>query len=164
MRKFLVLVVAAGLAGSAVAQFPSVGLTVRAGVFFPTTAAASAGAERWYQAGAEYELFKLRLPATDLATALSLSLDTYGRGGSSSVPLLANLSVRSDRIRYSAGVGASFVRRSGFENRTRLAYQASIGYDVLKGPMPVVIEARYFGVVDTSNFFDGIALSIGVRL
>lgn len=165
MRKCFVLTVAsAAIAGAASAQSPSLGLTIRAGAFFPTTSAATAAGERWYHAGAEFDLFKLKLPATPVGAAISISIDTYGRAGSSSVPLLANFSARADRFRYSVGAGASFVRRSGFEDSVQFAYQASIGYDVVKGPVPVMLEVRYFGVANSSNFFDGIAASVGVRL
>lgn len=163
MRKITALFVASlGLVAGLKAQ--TLGLTVRAGAFFPTTAAASAGGKTWYTAGAELDLFKLPVPATGFSAAITVSLDTYGRAGSSSVPMMLNFSARSAPFRYTVGAGASFVRRSGFEDSFQFAYQLGVSYEVVRGVVPVTLELRYVGVANTNNFFDGLVATVGVRL
>lgn len=163
MRRTIALFLALmGLTATAGAQ--ALGLTVRAGAFFPTTSAARADGESWYTAGAEFDLFRLPVPAAGFGAAIAVSIDTYGRSGSSSVPIMVNFSARSSPFRYTAGVGASFVRRSGFEESFQFAYQLGISYEVIKGAVPVMLELRYVGVANTNNFFDGLAATVGVRL
>jgi hypothetical protein len=134
---------------------------LRVGAFKPSSSSGSAFGETWFTGGVEMDLFKINLgPA---GAKLSFSVDTYSKGGATSVPVLLNYSVRVDKFKYSAGTGVSFVNRTGFTSSVRWAFQISIGYDLSVG-LPLTLEARYFGVAGNTSAFDGFAFTVGFRL
>jgi hypothetical protein len=141
------------------------GLTVRAGVFFPATTAGSALGDNWFTAGIELDVFKLGFLGFDpLQARLSLSVDTYTRSNASSLPILANFVKRQGRLKLSAGAGIAITNLPAEDSEVRFAYQFSLGYDLPWLGIPVMAEVRWFGVNGASNLADGIAVTLGLRL
>ena len=141
------------------------GLLVRAGIFKPTSGTGSAVGSDWFTAGVEMDLFRLRLAGIDpIGGRITLSIDTYSRSGASSIPVLLNFSAKSDQLKYSFGAGVSIAKRPGFDTVTRFAYQFSLGYELPIPGVPILAEARFFGVSGMATALDGIALTLGIRL
>ncbi len=151
---FAALAASSGMlaAGHALAQESKpVGLSIRAGLVWPTTKQARNEGQNWFGAGLDYKIGNLRYgtQAAGFSSSYGLSLDVFSKGDFSSVPLTVNYTGRSDQFYYSAGVGVAFVKfpLTAFETHkeTKLAYQISFGYDFNKTGMPIFVEARYFG-------------------
>lgn len=141
------------------------GLLVRAGIFKPATGTGSAVGDSWFTAGAEVDIFRLNLGGLNpLSSKVTISVDTYSKGGASSIPVLLNYVGKADALKYSAGVGVSIARRPGFDTATKFAYQFSLGYDLPIPGVPLLAEVRYFGVTGVATSLDGFALTLGIRL
>jgi hypothetical protein len=108
----------------------------------------------------------IRLPigVPGMSSSISISADVYGKSGATSVPILVNWVGRGNKFKYSFGGGVAFIDRPTFDDATRFGYQVSIGYEVVKVPTPVTLELKYFGVTDSSNFLDGIAVTVGIKI
>lgn len=158
----------AGAATQAAAQESKpMGLSIRAGLFFPSDSAARDEGKTWFAFGGEFRLSDLQLGAADPAyTAhLSVSADFFGKGDYRNVPVLLNYVGRTNELYYSAGAGLGFARLpsgTGTEDKTRFAYQLSIGYDFQQGRNPFFAEAKYFG--SSESALSGFGVYIGMRL
>ena len=155
------------IAGVAVAQTPinkPLGFLLRFGFFRPTSGAAAALGDQWFTAGVEFSLFKARLPGSDLQGEITLSGDTFSKGGATAVPVLLNYVGYTSSIRYSVGAGAAMLNRDLFENEVRFAMQFSAGYIWKQGPIPLILEIRYYSIFDNNRFFDGFGLTVGLKL
>lgn len=143
------------------------GLSLRAGPFFPSASRASDEGKTWFVAGLEYKLGDLNFSGVDAKTSssYSISLDYYGKGDFRSVPVTLNYVGRTDQFYFSAGAGVAFTRIRTTANQTKsnseFAYQFSVGYDFVKGTTPVFVEARYYGSAETD--LNGFGLLIGTR-
>lgn len=166
-RVILVLAASVTLVGVAVAQAPlgkPLGFLVRFGIFRPSSGAATALGEQWFTAGVEFSLFKARLPGTSTQGEFTLSGDAFTKSGATAVPVLLNYVGYSNSFRYSIGAGAAFLNRDLFESSTRFAMQFSAGYLWTKGPIPILLEVRYYSIFETERFFDGFGITIGLKL
>jgi hypothetical protein len=87
-----------------------VGLSVRAGLLFPTSSYARDLGRTWFGIGVDYKISDLSMGVESaMPTRLSLSVDWYGKGEASAVPVLLNLTGTSaNGWYYSAGAGISF--------------------------------------------------------
>lgn len=142
-----------------------VGLSIRAGIFFPTDSLAKAIAgKNWFAFGAEYKVMDLNLGTKQAGYSghLSISADYMNKSGFSNTPVLLNYVGNVGDIFYSAGAGISFAKIPG-DSKARLGYQASIGYNFTKMKMPIFIEAKYFGVSGREEL-NGFGIYLGIRL
>ncbi|MEX2243809.1 MAG: hypothetical protein WD716_08195 [Fimbriimonadaceae bacterium] len=169
MKKAAVLVIIAALAAAANAQYgqqPS-GVSLRGGMFFPTAASAKAEGKTWFGVGVEYKLKDLSKAygPDDFATSYSISVDYYGKGDHSNMPVLLNWVSRGKQLYYSAGAGLGFAKTpdglGGSDTGTELSFQFSAGYEFKQGMTPFFVEARYFGSAESA--LNGYGIFAGVR-
>jgi hypothetical protein len=145
-----------------------VGVSLRAGVFFPSSSEAKdGGGNTWFGVGLDYKLGNLRFGGMNEGYSASwgISLDYYGKGDFRNVPVLVNYVGRADQFFYSAGAGLGFARAVTAPGRitssTEFSYQLSVGYDFLRGSTPLFLEARYHGSAESR--LNGYAINLGVR-
>lgn len=144
-----------------------VGLSIRAGLVWPTTKQARDEGQSWFGAGLDYKIGNLRFgtQAAGFSSSYGISADVFSKGDFSSVPVTLNYTGRQDQFYYSAGVGVAFVKfpRTSFETHreTKFAYQFSVGYDFNKTGMPIFVEARYFG--NTESRLAAFGAFVGIR-
>ncbi len=159
---------AVGTVSAAFAQTPEpIGLSVRLGALWPSNDAPKNEGDCWFTGGLDYKIKNLNFGNTDpsFSSALSVSLDYYGKGDFSNVPVLLNFVGRKDQFYYSAGAGVAFAKTpdgyGGTDSNLELGYQFSVGFDFTKGQTPVFVEARYQGCGKSD--LNGIALYAGIR-
>jgi hypothetical protein len=157
-----------GLTGIAAAQYEEpLGLSVRAGFFFPGDSAAQDEADTFLAVGVDYEIKPVDMADmySEYNAVYSISLDYYGSGDYSHVPLLINYVGRSDDFYYSLGAGLGFTKTpdglGGTESETELAYALGVGYDFTQGTTPVFVELKYQG--SAKSELNGFGLYGGVR-
>lgn len=189
-------IVGLAVAASLLAGFPNLapaqeskplGLSIRAGGFFPSDSDAKDENDVWFALGLEYKLSDLTLQQDQsVATHLSLSADWFESGDFRQLPLLLNLVATRNQAYFSVGVGVTFARygrwvtinsgggpsegpfgRTDYEEwRTKedtlFAYSIGLGYQFQQGATPVFLEARYFGC--EKSVLNGFAVYAGVRL
>jgi hypothetical protein len=144
-----------------------VGLSLRAGAFFPSDSAARSEADAWFAFGVEFKLKDLHfgVEQAGYSSSLSLSVDGMGKGDYKLTPLLANYVGRVNQFYYTGGVGVAFTEIPvglGSSSDTLFAYSLAVGYDFQQAHLPVFIEGRYFGSTETK--LNGFVAYIGVRL
>lgn len=170
MKKLLTISVLAALTvGIASAQYTRpMGLSVRGGLFMPQASAPrDLEGDTWYGIGLEYRLGDLQFGMADpgFAASYSISIDYYGKGDFSAVPILLNYVGRNNQFYYSAGAGIALTRRPGLNGGTtsdgQFAYQFSVGYDLALGATPMFVEARWMG--NAKSDLNGFALLAGFR-
>lgn len=164
----IVAVLAVATASTAHAQQSATqGLSVRAGMFFPTHSDAKDEGKTWFGVGIERKMGDVAYGmdgGDGFDSSWSLSLDWYGKGGVRSVPLLANFIGRKDQFYYSAGAGISFTRvptGTGHRSGSELAYAFGVGYDFAQGMTAVFVEFRYFGSAESK--VNGTGVFAGMR-
>jgi hypothetical protein len=159
---------AVALAGYAAAQQTTpIGLSLRAGAFFPTDSSARSEANTWFAFGAEFKVKDLHFgeQQAGYSSSLSISADCMTKGSYQNVPVLVNYVGRVNQIYYTAGAGLSFTEvpnETSNSNDTLFGYSLGVGYDFQQAHLPVFIEARYFGT--TESRLDGYVIYLGVRL
>ncbi len=170
MNKTLAIVALAAVAISASAQVNKpIGLSIRAGGFFPSDKIARDLKSTWLTVGAEYKLRDLNLGTTTpgYSGALSLSVDYTASNSARAVPVLINYVGRTNEFFYSGGVGIGFNRDiangGNIATKNRFAYQVGVGYDFVKMSTPLFLEAKYFGFSGGTNL-SGFGLYLGIRL
>ncbi len=154
----------AGTASVHAQESKPVGLSIRAGLFFPQNSnSRNAEGDSWFAAGAEFKLKDLNWKGMGEGYNghLSVSLDTLGKGEIKNVPLLLNYVARANEWYYTAGIGPSFSAFDG-NDRVRLAYQLGVGYDFTQGKTPFFLEAKYWG--NSKAEFTGFGVYAGIRL
>lgn len=165
-------VVLCGLAIPAMAQETKpVGLSVRAGLVFPTSGYGRNVGNTWLGVGAEFKVKDMGIGSMDRAmmSHLSVSLDWYGKGEASSMPILVNWVGNQNEMYYSAGAGFAFTRDrvlvAGIptgRNKTSFAYSLGVGYNFSRGAMPFFVEGRYHG--SSNSRLNALGAYVGVRL
>ncbi len=169
-RKILVTAIgllSIGVASSALAQETKpVGLSLRGGIFFPSSSFSKDIGKQWFAAGAEYRLKEQSLGMPGSNADLSISVDWYGKDNDSTVPVLLNFTGHNNEFYYTAGAGFGMNRQpaagGGTDSKTKLAYQFGIGYNFQQGRSPLFVEARYWG--NSESDLNGIAVYLGIRL
>lgn len=168
MKKILSFALLAALVVPVFAQETKpVGLSLRAGLFFPSASVASDEGNTWFIGGLEYKLGDLNFGGVGSRTSssYSISVDFYNKGDFGSVPVLLNYVGRTEQIYFSAGAGWSSVKRRLTNNTTKtegeFAYQFSVGYDFVQGATPIFVEARYLGTAESD--VNGFGVLVGVR-
>jgi hypothetical protein len=159
MRKWTsLLAVAALVTGSAFATEAKTqgteptGLTVRAGVFFPSEQTVrDATADAWFTAGLEYKLGDIGVPnyTTGYRAHWSISADYYGQDDFTAVPVLVNYVGHANQFHYSAGAGVTFASLP-VEDKTVFGYRLAIGLDFNTGKTPFFVEGGFMGAAGES--------------
>jgi hypothetical protein len=169
-RTFSFATAAALVAAAAIApaqQTKPVGLSLRLGLFWPSSERAKSEGKNWFAFGAEYKLgdikFSSRTPG--YASSYSVSADFFSKGDFRNTPVLINYIGRKDNIYYTAGAGIGFTRTREtaleIETHTEFAYQIGVGYEFLSQNMPLFAEVKYIGSSDSR--LAGFAAFVGVR-
>lgn len=145
-----------------------IGLSIRAGIFWPTQARAKAAGKTWFGGGVEYKLGDLKLAeaGSTLSSSYSVSVDLYQKGSWRNVPVLLNYIGRSSEgFYFFGGAGVGFARTINAvnvkKNSTAFAYQLGVGYDLNKSKMPIFLEAKYIG--SSKSDLNGFGVFAGIR-
>ncbi|MGE0000481.1 MAG: hypothetical protein AB7F50_01125 [Fimbriimonadaceae bacterium] len=163
-------IVAAATSCAAFAQYQKpVGVSARAGVFFPSNGDARDSASTWFTVGAEYKIKDMKLsgaPGMQYGGSISLSLDYYGKGDYSNLPLMLNYTGRFEsNFYYTVGAGIGFNRvpkaGGGTSSGEDFVVGVAAGYDFVRGGTPFFAEARYFG--SNESTLNGFSLVGGIR-
>jgi hypothetical protein len=167
MNRFGIALAAATIAFAGAAQAQEtkpIGLSIRAGLFFPSNGdARDAEGSSWFAGGLELKVKDVNWSGMGEGYTghLSVSLDTIGKGDIRNIPLLLNYVGRRNEWFYSAGLGADFSSFNG-DDRTRIGYQVGAGYDFQQGKTPFFVEAKYWGT--SKSQFNGFGVYAGIRL
>jgi len=171
MKKILTTMVGAALiAGAAVpacaqdVMTKPVGLSIRAGIFFPTDRGVRDVSDAWIGGGVDYKL-PGGMNGMGGNSYLTVSLDYASKGDFRVVPVLVNYVVRNNSLYLFGGVGASFSRRpvsDGFDDKIRFGYQGGVGWDIQRGEHPIFLEGKFMGT-DVSQL-NGFGVYLGFRL
>lgn len=174
-RKILATVLgvtAAMAAVTATAQTTKpMGLSVRAGLVWPTSGYGRNIGRTWFGIGGEYKISDANFGTMDRGSSgiFSVSVDYYGKGAASAVPILFNYVGMKNEMYYTFGAGLAITRDEELvggvmqgRNKTNFAYQLGIGYNFQSGTNPLFVEGRYFGNGNTN--LNGIGVFVGIRL
>lgn len=170
MKKVLVAAVGAFALGVVVAPAAAqtskpVGLSIRAGVVFPTNSdTRKAVGNTLFGAGAEFKVAdaNMGMGAPGQQGHISLSADYYGKSNANVIPVLLNFVGTSNEFFYSAGAGVAFTKVSGGDNKSNFGYQFGVGYNFQQGQTPIFLEAKYWG--NSRSEANAIGVYLGVRL
>jgi hypothetical protein len=165
-------ILAAGIGAAAIlAAVPAsaqdtrpMGLSVRAGIFFPTSDLLRDNSRTLFIGGAEYKIKDLNLETgtAGMRTSLTLSADYIGNADFRNIPVLLNLVGHSNNaFYYSVGAGIGFTGGL-LDTGTTFSYQLGIGYDFQQGRTPLFLEGHYFGAGRSDA--NGFAIMVGIRL
>jgi len=163
-----IVAVAVGVAATTPAfaqEKKPMGLSVRLGLFFPSSDQAKDVGKNWFGGGIEYKLGDLNYGAQKGHSAsYSISIDTFSKGGFGTTPILLNYIARKENIYYKGGIGIGLLKLpvfGGSDNKSQFAYQLAIGYDFNKGNVPYFAEIAWLG--STKSDVNGIGIFGGVR-
>lgn len=148
----LAVVTLTGSAATVMAQASQPkGLSARVGILFPSNGAARDQSKTWLAAGLDYRLGYIgqkNIANRDVAGFTSISVDWFGSGSYSSLPVMFNYTFRQDSLYAGAGAGIAFQRKPeqvGTDTNSRFAFQLNVGYDFVKQNQPYFAELRYWG-------------------
>lgn len=168
MKKTITTMVGAALLfGAAVPalaqQSQPVGISLRAGLFFPTDSGLRDVAESWFTGGIDYRIRDMG-SVNGSVRSLGLSLDYASKEDFRTVPLTVNYIVHRSELYFFGGVGVAFSRYAsggGWTDKTEFAYQLGAGYDFQQGQTPLFVEAKFMG--NGHSELNGFGAFIGVR-
>lgn len=165
MVKFgLTAAICAALVVPAMADYAKpMDLSLRAGIFLAQSTGKQFEGQNWFTVGLEKKMRDIESGNPDYMAHWSLSLDYYGKGGFSNVPLLYNYVGRQTDFYYSVGAGIGFgrVQSPTPDSTLDFNYQLSIGKDLNFGGNPLFVEARYFG--SGRSALSGFSIVGGIR-
>ncbi len=142
------------------------GLSVGAGVFFPSSSAGRAESKNWFIIGADYQIKSANLTAAGNATSTaSISVDYSNKGSFQNLPVMVNITSHNSELYYKLGVGFGFARipnGATTDSSTNFMYSLGGGYNFEQGRSPLFVEARYLGCSKAD--LNGFAVMVGVRL
>ena len=140
------------------------GMSVRLGLFLPTSSQAGDISKNWVDFGIDYKLNMLsfKVPGVDLKSYFGISADYYSHSGDNDLPVALTYNLRQGSIIYSAGIGPEFRNAGDLTGTgTGLGEQLGISYEFGTGPMPIFLQAKYF--ISSRPELSGLAGFIGVR-
>ena len=140
------------------------GLSVRLGLFAPTSSDASDISRHWVDFGLDYKLniLAFKVPGVDLKSYFSISADYYSHSGDNDLPVALNYNLRQGSIIYSAGIGPEFRNAGDLTGTgTGIGEQLGISYEFGSGPLPIFLQAKYF--ISSRPELSGLAGFVGVR-
>lgn len=166
---FASIIAAAAFSATAGAQeVKPMGLTVRAGAFFPTEARGKAVGKTWFGGGIEYKLGDLNFSGSPegMSGEYSISVDYFNKGNLRNIPVNLNWVGRSQGIFYTVGAGVGMTRTvtaaAVRQNRSAFSYQVGVGYEFNKGTgTPVFVELKYIG--SSKSQLNGWGAFAGIR-
>lgn len=144
-----------------------VGLSVRAGLIFPTSGFGRDLGRTWFGIGGEFKLKDVAFGEVNAGSnsMLTLSADYFGKGNGSSVPVLLNYVATKNEMFYSVGAGISMTKdvdAGKSRSKTNIAYQLGIGYNFQQGSNPLFVEAKYWG--NGNSNLSAFGVYVGIRL
>lgn len=160
----------ASVGASAQATKP-MGLSVKAGIALPMSGYGRDIGRTWFGVGADYKLKDANFGMTDRSSSgsLTLSVDYYGKGAATAVPILVNYVGMQNEFYYMFGAGLAFTRDEDLvggvmqgRNKTNLAYQFGVGYNFQSGANPLFVEGRFLG--NSNSRLNALGFYVGVRL
>jgi hypothetical protein len=161
-------VTAAILASGIFAQYEKpIGLSLRGGVALVTNGTAKrVEGQNWFAIGGDYKLRDLQFgdQTPGHSALLQLSVDYYGKGSFSHVPVTVSYIGRANQFYYGLGAGIGFTRvpsRNGSTGDEDFTFTLCAGYDIERGGTPVFFEAKYFG--SNESRLNAFGLFAGVR-
>ncbi len=80
-----------------------------------------------------------------------------------SIPLLINLILHHNNIRYGLGAGYSFGKRDNGKGSNGVALDLILGYQLTHTTNPLSLDLRYFFISGSSNELDGYSLTLGYK-
>ena len=136
-----------------------VGLSIRAGVDFPTTNGSNTVL---FGAGLEFNLSNLTPGSMGLGNNghISASIDYYGKNNAYVLPFLLNYVGTANEFYYSLGAGIAY-SKTGTTN-WNFGYSAAIGVNFSQSQTPLFLEGRFFG--NSKSNLNAIGVYLGVRL
>lgn len=143
------------------------GLSIRAGLVFPTSGYGRGVGKNWFGVGGEFKIQDANFGTMDRSSTgmITISADYYGKGEASAVPVLVNYVGTNKEFYYSFGAGLAISRdkvNGNSRNKTNFAYSLGLGYNFQSGTNPLFVEGRFFG--NSNSNLNGIGLYVGVRL
>jgi len=140
------------------------GLSVRAGWFWPSSTEATDLGNNWFGLGLDYKLNTLsaKAPVVGTQAYFGISADYYSRGGDNDLPVALTYNIKQSGFLFSAGIGPDFVNAGDITgNSVGISEQVGVGYDILPGPVPVFIQAKYYFA--SKPELSGLGVYLGVR-
>ena len=138
-----------------------IGLSIRAGVGFPTSSNAGGTV---FAAGVEFNLYSLSPQAAGIGSAghFTISGDYLGKNNGYVIPVLLNfVGTTASNFYYTIGAGLADTH-GGSHNSWNFGYRGGIGWNFAHSQTPLFIEADYFG--NSNSNFNAIGVYLGVRL
>jgi len=165
IAKLGAITAAAACIGAAGAQTngPS-GLSVRIGLFLPTSSEASNLSKAWVGFGADFKLpfLAFKIPGVGLQSYFGVSADYYSGSGDSDLPVALTYNLRQGSIIYSAGIGPEFRSASDLTSSgSGLGEQLAVSFEFGSSPMPLFLEGKYF--ISSRPELSGLAVYLGTR-
>lgn len=138
-----------------------VGLSIRAGVVFPTNG--NNDNTVLFGAGLEFNLTSVTPSSMGLNNSghISISGDYYGKNNAYVIPVMLNYVGTANEFYYSIGAGIADSHGGGNSN-WNFGYTAAIGINFSQSQTPLFLEGRFWGNSDSR--FDAIGIYLGVRL
>ncbi|MBL8048326.1 MAG: outer membrane beta-barrel protein [Chthonomonas sp.] len=145
------------------------GLSARAGFFFPTAQRAKQAGKTWFGFGVDYKLGDLKFASeTGQAASYGISVDFTSKNDFRQTPIVGYYRASlQDNIYYVVGAGLNFTQElSGGstpsrDNKTGIAYQVGLGMDLKGQSLPLFIEAKYMG--SSRSKLNGLGFFGGIR-
>ena len=160
----LALVTALGTASQAqTVKDKPLGVSLRGGFFLPTDQFARDSDKNWIGFGVQYKLAELELaPKLFHNEGIALSIDYYGKGDFTNVPVLLNYTFETNGFFFSAGAGAGFATAPGL-NKSVFSFQGGIGYAFNpESTTPFFVEGKFFG--SDHKELNGFGIYFGVKI
>ena len=134
--------------------------------FFPLSTAGTDIGREWFAGGLDYKLSNVATASNATLGALpayySISADYYEKDSNRTIPVVLHYNVKMDKILYSVGIGAEDAQLNGSNSTISFAAQAAVSYDLVKLPIPIFIQAKYF--YSNHEEFRGIGAFRGARV
>lgn len=159
--------VATGAVSAYAQEVKPIGLSIRAGLFWPSERfTRDNSSDQWFAFGAEYKLRNISLSETaaQYGGELSLSADYFTKSDFSNIPVLLNYTGKVQGFYYVVGAGVGFTKEEkalgGTRSGTAFAYQLGAGYE-FGTKTPVFAEVKWIGSSRTK--LNGFGVFGGVR-
>lgn len=92
---------------------------------------------------------------------LLLGLGYNGFGNAYDVPVIGNIILHHDNLRYGIGAGYSFGKRLDGHGSNGPVIDLIAGYQLTNNVNPISVDLRYFFVSGSSNELDGLSVTLG---
>ena len=140
------------------------GLSVRVGLFTPTSSEAGDISKNWVDFGLDYKLNALsfKIPGVGLQSYFGISADYYSHSGDNDLPVALTYNLRQGSLIYFGGIGPEFRNAGDLTGTgTGLGEQLGLSYEFGSGPIPLFVQAKYF--FSSRPELSGLGLYVGAR-